>query len=204
MDSAQFLAKYAETAGLIDRLENLALWARTAYIAEDRAQFDQFVGEYGRNWQLAQGGIIELGEAALHDALSANLDIGRLSNLSPSNLHEELTNRLVIHTNAMHEFMAGVKRESPGFLVSGAVGSSKSAGGCYIATAIYGSYDSPEVLMLRRFRDRTLARHAWGRGLIALYYRFSPPVARRLEHASPANRIVRIVLDAAVRRMESE
>ena len=28
-----------------------------------------------------------------------------------------------------------------------------SSGGCYVATAVYGSYDCPEVWVLRRYRD---------------------------------------------------
>ena len=30
-----------------------------------------------------------------------------------------------------------------------------SNGACYVATAVYGSYDCPEVWTLRRFRDYT-------------------------------------------------
>ena len=30
--------------------------------------------------------------------------------------------------------------------------------GCYVATAVYGSYDCPEIWTLRRFRDKVLAR----------------------------------------------
>ena len=32
-----------------------------------------------------------------------------------------------------------------------------SSGGCYVATAVYGSYDCPQVWTLRRYRDDTLA-----------------------------------------------
>ena len=46
--------------------------------------------------------------------------------------------------------------------------------GCYIATAVYGSYDCPEVWTLRRFRDEVLAETWYGRLFIRLYYTVSP------------------------------
>ena len=46
--------------------------------------------------------------------------------------------------------------------------------GCYIATCVYGSYDSPEVCILRRFRDRDLMHTPHGRAFIRLYYCVSP------------------------------
>ena len=52
--------------------------------------------------------------------------------------------------------------------------SSGSDSGCYIATMSYGSYDAPQVLILREFRDRFLDRFKAGRAFIAWYYRTSP------------------------------
>lgn len=49
-----------------------------------------------------------------------------------------------------------------------------SSGACYIATSIYGSYDCPEVWILRRFRDNRLSKNWYGRLFIKTYYRFSP------------------------------
>jgi len=57
---------------------------------------------------------------------------------------------------------------------------SGSSGGCYIATACYGSYDHPDVRVLRRFRDRYLLTHCLGRALVAAYYRVSPLLAKRM------------------------
>lgn len=45
---------------------------------------------------------------------------------------------------------------------------------CYVATAVYGSYDCPEVWTLRRFRDRTLDETWYGRLFIKAYYATSP------------------------------
>lgn len=48
------------------------------------------------------------------------------------------------------------------------------SGGCYIATAVYGSYGCPEVWILRRFRDYSLAMSISGRLFIKFYYKVSP------------------------------
>lgn len=53
-----------------------------------------------------------------------------------------------------------------------------SSGGCYIATAVYGSYDCPEVWTLRRFRDQILAVTWFGRLFIKVYYATSPTLVR--------------------------
>lgn len=54
----------------------------------------------------------------------------------------------------------------------------KKSGGCYVATAVYGSYDCPQVWTLRRYRDYTLAETWYGRTFIRTYYAVSPTLVK--------------------------
>jgi hypothetical protein len=51
------------------------------------------------------------------------------------------------------------------------------SGGCFIATAAYGSYMEPHVQILRQFRDRFLLTNSAGMGFVRLYYDYSPAMA---------------------------
>ena len=54
----------------------------------------------------------------------------------------------------------------------------QTAGGCYVATCVYGSYDCPQVWTLRRYRDYTLAESWYGRAFIRTYYAISPTIVK--------------------------
>ncbi len=69
---------------------------------------------------------------------------------------------------------------------------------CFVATGVYGDADAPEVLTLRRFRDRALRPTAPGRAFIRAYERFSPPAAGAISRRPRARRAVRRMLDAMV------
>lgn len=97
--------------------------------------------------------------------------------------------------------LAGIERNLDN-VFAGNLGRPPKAGGCYVATAVYGSYDAPPVLVLRRFRDERLERSRRGRALVRVYYKVSPPLATRLRSATTMNRAVRAVLDRVVRYLE--
>lgn len=50
--------------------------------------------------------------------------------------------------------------------------------GCYIATAVYGSYDCPQVWVLRRYRDNKMSSHLLGQMFIRVYYSISPVLVK--------------------------
>jgi hypothetical protein len=71
---------------------------------------------------------------------------------------------------------------------------SASAGGCFVATAAYGSWSHPDVVALRRFRDEVLAAHAAGRAFIRAYRFLGPKLARRVSPTRPSGRAARALI----------
>jgi len=55
--------------------------------------------------------------------------------------------------------------------------SPEKEGGCFIATAAFGSQDAFEVEFLRNFRDEVLLLNPLGRVFVKVYYYISPPIA---------------------------
>ena len=69
---------------------------------------------------------------------------------------------------------------------------------CFIATAAYGSYLEPQVVVLREFRDDYLLTNGPGRWFVEQYYKHSPPLATVIA-ADPCLRwMVRMLLTPLV------
>ena len=82
--------------------------------------------------------------------------------------------------------------------------SSAKTGGCYVATAVYGSYDCPEVWTLRRYRDYTLAGTWYGRAFIKAYYTISPTLVKWFGETPWFRNMWKPKLDRMVERLNKE
>ena len=76
--------------------------------------------------------------------------------------------------------------------------------GCYVATAVYGSYDCPQVWTLRRFRDQQLAAVLPGRAFIRLYYAVSPALVRWFGETAWFKALWKAPLDRLVQRLREQ
>lgn len=100
-------------------------------------------------------------------SISLNEDVARLlQKCKDDPTNAERYARLILEMDANNaEAKEYLKKES-------------NSGGCYVATAVYGSYDCPEVWTLRRFRDYSLAETLCGRAFIQVYYVVSPALVK--------------------------
>lgn len=80
---------------------------------------------------------------------------------------------------------------------------SKKSGGCYIATCVYGSYDCPQVWVLRRYRDHRLSAVWYGRVFIKLYYCVSPILVKLFGNQNWFRRICCKHLDSLVKKLQT-
>jgi len=63
---------------------------------------------------------------------------------------------------------------------------------------VYGSYDCPEVLVLRRFRDECLRKTTCGKIFVYVYYALSPKFVKAFGDTRWFNGIFKYVLDKLV------
>lgn len=77
-----------------------------------------------------------------------------------------------------------------------------NAGGCFVATAAYGTDLDPRLDTLRRFRDRTLLATAPGQAFVETYYAWSPPAAAWIAQRPLARAAVRGALAPVLLALE--
>ena len=86
----------------------------------------------------------------------------------------------------------------------GASQSKPASGGCYVATSVYGSYDCPQVWVLRRYRDFALAENPFGRLFIRIYYKVSPTLVKWFGDSKWFTGVFKPILDKKVRKLQNK
>jgi hypothetical protein len=76
---------------------------------------------------------------------------------------------------------------------------SGSGGGCFVATAAYGSWSHPDVVDLRRFRDEVLVKHRAGRAFIHAYWVVGPKLAGLVSAEGVSGRAARALISPLAR-----
>ncbi len=62
--------------------------------------------------------------------------------------------------------------------------------GCFIATAVYGDPNSEKIDNLRTFRDQVLLQRRAGKLFTDIYYKISPPIAKKISKNQSLKKIV--------------
>lgn len=112
-------------------------------------------------------------------------------------LADYVNGKVTFWVNHLSAFGIGAPTSS-GSAVTSSVGSSGGGGGCFIATAAYGSRLEPHVQILRQFRDVYLLPSRAGQTFVKVYYRYSPPVAAFIAEHEILRTSVRLILAPAV------
>ncbi len=93
---------------------------------------------------------------------------------------------------------------SPNYKPTPQPSNTSSGGGCYVATAVYGSYNCPQVWTLRRYRDYTLAETWYGRAFIRTYYAISPTLVKWFSNTEWFKKMWKTPLDKLVNKLQNK
>ena len=114
-------------------------------------------------------------------------------------------NNTITRVSVLHvivEYMDGTAETIRPDEISMSIPEGVSTGGCYVATAVYGSYDCPQVWTLRRYRDYTLAESWYGKAFIKTYYAISPTLVKWFGHTEWFKKMWQGTLDRMVAKLQ--
>ena len=197
-----FINKF-DDSDVIDRLTIII-----QFIEENRVYVEDFLGKIGPNSQeyrdisdnvfiIAVNKANELKDQCINDAakrakiFEAKADIGYGSSMWEEYSYLLINNsRWPLTEDAKYLWAMWVLEFGQ---LKFAVDKDKS-GGCFIATACYGSYDDSNVMTLRDYRDNHLSKTNFGRIFIKTYYFLSPPLARFIAKSDKLRHITKRIL----------
>lgn len=177
---------------IIVKGSNQTLFARKVLDQEEPVDksFDVLLYTNGRGkWSSAYYlWVFEDGSIALSNNGIYNLT---WDDISKKGINETLVRSKIIDSLALQQLENAPSRSS-----------SSSSGGCYIATAVYGSYDCPQVWILRRYRDLWLKKTLPGRIFIKGYYAVSPFLVRCFGNSAFFINVWRKMLDKKIKTLK--
>lgn len=65
--------------------------------------------------------------------------------------------------------------------------------GCYIATLCYNDYNSKQVIVYRKFRDKILLKNRFGKCFVKKYYLYSPILVEKMKNKFMLQRLIKII-----------
>lgn len=115
--------------------------------------------------------------------------------------HDSSPIPIILNTHNTSFHSSNTPRTQRNLQTSTSSSKASSSEGCYIATMAYGSYDHPQVKILRWYRDNILKQSFGGRFFIRFYYYISPKLVTLLDGHHFINRFIRLTLDKFVIRI---
>ncbi len=128
---------------------------------------------------------------------TASLDAGNETNVSVTELQDGMTYYFAAVAYDASNNESGFSNEISYAVPttgSGVGEASSGSSSCFIATAAFGGYRAPEVILLQKFRDRYLLTNAPGTYFVKFYYRVSPPIADFISHYESLRSATRLAL----------
>ena len=139
----------------------------------------------GSNWVLCSDQLVVPGEVTLETTTYGGYVEITINNSTSPTLSDLSGTPFAIG------FSAGEETPTTGL-------TSATGGGCFIATAAYGTPMAEEVEALRRFRDNVLMKTVAGKEFIKLYYATSPPIADLIRSKPLLRALVRTGLEPLI------
>ena len=104
----------------------------------------------------------------------------------------------------VHHYVQNVTEQKPIIDNHYDLNTSYKKKGCYIATCVYGSYDCPEVWVLRRYRDNVLYNSWYGRLFVKIYYFLSPMVVKVFGNSKWFINACKVCLDSWINKLQNK
>lgn len=143
-----------------------------------------------------------LSEGILNKNMECTLGLIRdfVHNLYPTGgnvslLRHELLPIIMGHAEAHIKQQSQIVSEMANDFVSSVKSSGSRSSGCFVATFIYGGYETNQVKLLRDFRDGVLSNSVLGRTFMKIYYRMGPFLVVIIKHFPALQIFVRSILD---------